>query len=283
MQNNVIVINKKVGETPLECIQNVRKNDPNLNNLPITYAGRLDPLAEGLVILLIGDEVYKKDEYLNLPKEYELDILFGFATDTYDLMGLVIKSNDIKKLFNKHTKLANELPERSSDDGEGSRCQTISNSSFTSSTLEIVKILPNFIGKIDQKYPKYSSRTVNGKPLFMWARDGKINEIDIPSHKVNIENIEIIKESEILGSKLLEKIEDNIGRVKGDFRQKEILEIWHQYLDNNNEKFKLLKIRVSCGSGVYVRVLANDIGKSLGVPALALHIKRTKIGKFSLK
>ncbi len=244
---NVLKIYKKKGETPLECIQNLKKNDENLKLLPMTYAGRLDPLAEGVLLVLVGDEVNKKDEYLKLPKEYEVDILFGFETDTYDVMGKVTESENTTE--------------------------------FNISNME--NILKNFIGTIEQSYPPYSSRPVNGKPLFAWAREGKLSEIEIPKHKVLIENIEILNQSEISGEDLLKKIINDIGLVNGDFRQKEIISLWKsKMLGKEKENFPILKIKVTCGSGVYVRVLAHDIGDKLNIPALALNIKRIKVGKY---
>ncbi len=251
MLDNVINIYKKAGQTPLDCINILKKEKDELRFIPMTYAGRLDPLAEGVLLILVGDECLKKDEYLSLPKEYEVDILLGFATDTYDEMGKVIKF------------------EKSED--------------FKNFATKIQKILPRFIGRIKQSYPPYSSRTVNGKPLFEWAREGKLEEIEIPSHDVFVENIEILEEESYLGSELLSKIKEDIGKVKGDFRQKEIINIWEKELINKyEEKYYVIKLRISCGSGVYVRGIANEIGEKLGVGALALKIVRTKVGDYSI-
>lgn len=264
--DKVIKIYKNKGETPLDCIKKYKLTNPSLAYLPITYAGRLDPLAEGVLILLVGDECLKKDEYLKLPKEYEVDILFGFTTDTYDLMGKVKTTPEI-------------LFERSSDEGDGNRGQTISNRLGD----EVSEILFQFTGKIKQKYPIYSSRPVKGKPLFMWAREGKLGEIEIPEHDVFVESINLIKESSINGENLLEKIESDIGKVKGDFRQEKIIKIWREILkDKKEEEFRIITLRISCGSGVYVRVLAYDIGQKLGIPSLALNIKRTKVGEYEI-
>lgn len=252
MENKVIIVNKRKGQTPLDVINELKNKDENLRYLPMTYAGRLDPLAEGVLIILVGDECMKKDEYNKLSKEYELTILFGFATDTYDVMG----------------KLGQIISNRSS-------------SSFVSPLQE--KLLNNFTGRFNQSYPPYSSRTVNGKPLWMWAREGKLDEIEIPSRVVFVEKIEIIGEDNISGDKLLEKIKEDIGKVSGDFRQEEILKCWGEELENESENhFKTIKLKVVCGSGVYVRGIAHELGKSLGIPSLALDIKRTKIGEFTL-
>jgi tRNA pseudouridine55 synthase len=276
MLTSIIVVNKKVGQTPLDCIIKLKRANPNMANLSMTYAGRLDPLAEGVLVILTGDECMKKDEYLKLSKEYEVDILFGFATDTYDVMGKVIQN----------TPPENEIFERSSDllaEVFGKLGQTISNSSFSGFASRIQKILPEFTGKFSQSYPPYSSRPINGKPLFQWAREGRLNEIEIPTHGVFVEKIEIIKENFIRGDNLLEKIKNNISQVKGDFRQEEIIKIWEDNLKNKKEeKYKIITLRISCGGGVYVRGIAHSLGEKLGVPALALRIVRTKVGEYKI-
>lgn len=266
MIDQIRIVNKKTGQTPLECINKLKKSEPQLTHLPVTYAGRLDPLAEGVLLLLIGDECLKKDEYLALPKEYEVTVLFGFSTDTYDLMGEINITSE--KLFEK--------PE---DMGDGSWRQTISNRLGD----EVSKILSQFTGKINQKYPIYSSRPIKGKPLYKWAREGKLNEIEIPSHDVYVEKIEIINEGEISCEKLREKIKKDIGSVEGDFRQEKIIKIWREILkDKKDDTYKTITLRISCGSGVYVRAIASGIGEALGVPSLALNIKRTKVGEYVL-
>lgn len=255
MSDNIRIVNKKVGQTPLECINELKKAEPKLAHLPLTYAGRLDPLAEGVLIILIGDECLKKDEYLKLEKVYEVDVLFGFATDTYDLMGKIINLDPAP--------LRAKL-----------------NTSFDEA---LYKILSQFTGRIKQSYPPYSSRTVDGKPLYQWAREGKLNEITIPSHDVFVEKIEIIKDGTIFGDKLLNKIKKDVSLVGGDFRQKEIINIWQDTLkEKKEENFKTITLRIKCGSGVYVRGIAHEIGQTLGIPALALHIKRTKVGEFGI-
>lgn len=255
MLKNVVIVNKNKGETPLDCIEKLKNSDPKLRNIPITYAGRLDPLAEGVLVLLLGDECHKKDEYLKLNKVYEVEILLGFTTDTYDVMGMV-----------KNTVASSEL--------------LFKRSSFEEAWEKIIK---QFTGRIKQSYPPYSSRTVNGKPLFMWAREDKLNEIEIPSHDVFIESIDLIGENTINGEKLLEKIKNDISLVKGDFRQAEIINIWNDTLkEKKEENYKTITLRISCGSGVYVRGVAHELGISLGIPALALKIKRTKVGEYHI-
>ncbi len=256
MVDKIINLYKKCGQTPLECINELKKNNSLLLNTPITYAGRLDPLAEGVLIALTGKECLNKNNYLSLPKEYELTVLFGFSTDTYDLMGKVVNKTSQEKLLFKN------------------KIDFIS---------KIKKAIPNLLGIIEQAYPVYSSRTVNGKPLFEWAREGRLNEIDIPSHKVRVDNIEIIKEDKINSKNLLKKIKEVVGLVNGDFRQDEIISIWGKILNEENKEYRTLKMKVSCGSGVYVRSIAYELGQMLGLPSLAFKIVRTKVGDYSIE
>jgi len=263
MEPKIVVINKKTGQTPLECIQELKKEHSNWKHLPMTYAGRLDPLARGVLLILIGDECLKKDEYLALPKEYELTVLFGFATDTYDVMG--------------------KVTEGSNDETPSPQSVSMGHSPLAGGE-ELTRVLSSFVGRITQAYPPYSSRTVGGKPLFQWAREDKLDEITIPSHDVFVDNIEILSLKSISGASLLKKISKDVGSVSGDFRQQEILELWTKHLADKKESiFQTVKLKIKCSSGVYVRSIANDLGKSLGIPALALDIVRTKIGDYLIK
>ena len=108
---NIIILNKKEGETPLESLENFRSKNSKYFNLPMTYAGRLDPMASGLLLILAGEEVKNKEKYLNLEKEYEFEVLFGFSTDTHDILGKVIsvrkvlaEKKEIEKEIKKHLK-----------------------------------------------------------------------------------------------------------------------------------------------------------------------------------
>src|SRR6266516_7262353 len=87
--DDLIIVNKPVGMTPLQAINEIKKHMPIVKNEKITYAGRLDPLAHGVLLLLIGEAVKKREEYLALPKTYEFEALLGIETDTYDILGYV--------------------------------------------------------------------------------------------------------------------------------------------------------------------------------------------------
>lgn len=249
---SLLVLNKEIGETPLECMERFRLSKGLDPLLPMTYAGRLDPMAEGVLLVLVGEECKNKDKYLGLDKEYEVEILFGFATDTYDILG---------KIKNKKLESKNGIQSE-----------------------EIKKELEKFKGKFVQEYPAYSSKTVDGVQLHTLANEGKLPD-EMPTKEVEIYDIEMLEEREIDSKTLLEEIKNKISKVKGDFRQSEILDLWQQNLGMSDvpKKFKIIKIKVVCSSGTYMRSLAHNLGTRLGVPALAYSIKRTKIGEYCIQ
>lgn len=246
----IIILNKKEGETPLEALENFRNRNPKYLGLPMTYAGRLDPMASGVLIILADGETKNKEKYLALDKEYDFQVLFGFSTDTYDILGKIVRQDLTTKIH-----LTKEELEK-----------------------EIKKNLKSFIGEIIQKYPAYSSKTVKGKPLFTYARCGE--DVKIPERKVFIKKLKLEKITKIDNKKLFKNIEKRIRKVQGDFRQIEILKIWEEYLSSGNRIFAVASFNIKCSSGTYVRTIANTLGNNIGIPALAFSIKRTKVGKY---
>ena len=90
-----IISYKNIGETPLDIVNKYRKP-----NCKYSFAGRLDPMARGQMIVLEGLECKNQDKYCGLDKIYEFEILFGFSTDTYDILGIVENYNFIEpKIF----------------------------------------------------------------------------------------------------------------------------------------------------------------------------------------
>jgi tRNA pseudouridine(55) synthase len=262
--NEVLNLYKQAGETPLECILRYKKNNPEYENVSMTYAGRLDPLAEGVLLVLVGEAVHRKEEFLNLKKEYEVEVLFGFETDTCDVLGLV---NDSIGLSSLRMRGSMDSRLHGNDNAEASGME---------------RILKNFIGKNVFEYPQYSSKPVNGKPLFSLARSGELEGVEIPKREVEIYNLEILNWREINSKDLLKDIEEKIAKVSGDFRQEEIISKWKEVLESVDENFQIVKIKAEVSSGTYMRTLAHEWGKALGVPALAYHIVRTKIDSYGL-
>lgn len=245
-----ISVYKKRGETPLECLHRLRQEKPELLIETLSYAGRLDPMAEGLMIVLVGKEENKKREkFLGLDKVYEIEILFGISTDTGDILG---------RITNYELGIKNLDKER------------------------FQNVLRKMEGKQIQHYPIFSSKTVLGKPLFEWARENRLDEIEIPAREIEIYKIKEMGWKHVSKEKVLENIIENVLKIKGDFRQKEIIKKWQEIVGNfkNNFEFPVIKLRVHCSSGTYMRILASLIGEGITCPALAYSIKRIQIGNF---
>jgi tRNA pseudouridine(55) synthase len=277
---NFKIIHKKVGETPLEAIERFRAGHSeyaDLASVPMTYAGRLDPMAEGKLLILIGDECKNKEKYLGLDKEYEVEILFGVDTDTHDVLGRILKVNTCAKAAENFSKnyVQNDLQNKLQNN------------------------VQKYVGKFEQKYPAFSSRTVGGKALHVHARAGTLpedgddldssNSSNWPKKSVEIYSIEVLEICSKIGNVVATQAIENIGQLKekveGDFRKKEILQDWGDFEKKYGEAlFTIIKIRVACSSGTYMRSLAkrmgDDIGGDTSIGALAFSIVRTKIGEY---
>ena len=242
----------------MDAIKTLKEKYPELKDEKMTYAGRLDPLAEGALLILAGNAVHEKEKYLKLDKEYEGEILFGFTTDTYDILGLPKK---IKTTPYRHSM----------------------------SIVEIRNDLNKFEGEISLPLPPYSSYKIKGKPLFQWSREGKLNKIEIPTQKTKIHSAELLSLDKISGQKLLETIKQKINLIQGDFRQKEILKKWQEKMlptlsdSKNKEAFWVAKIKIACSSGTYIRAVAFEIGKKMKTGGVILSLTRTKVGDFEIK
>ena len=241
----MILTYKNTGETPLQALERVRMENGIALETPMTYAGRLDPLVEGLLVILVGEECKTKDDYTNLDKVYEFEILSGFSTDTYDLLGLVtahafgaqIDIELVKKYLEENKKV------------------------------------------VTQKYPPYSSKTVDGKQLHQHAREGSHPEV---MHEVELKAWEFLGERTLTGTEVLKSIKGRISLVSGDFRQEEILKTWRDvFVAAPDQTFQITKWKVTVSSGFYIRQLVEDIGTHCGVPTVTFHIKRTQIGNWT--
>lgn len=213
--------------------------------MPTSHTGTLDPMAEGVVKIIVGDDSRNKEKYISEDKTYHFKFLFGFSTDTHDGLGLI---KDIKN------------PKNLSEE----------------SVIEEVKL---FKGKYHQKYPNFSSKKIQGKSLWQYEREGlKVPEIFIDGE---IKNIEIIKFENIESTNVLEKIKNQISYIFGNFRQSEILNKYSESLFP--EYFKFLEIEVVMTRGLYVRGLARDLGDRLNYPCIILDLVRIKDGDTEIR
>lgn len=183
---------------------------------------------------------------------------------------------------------------------------------------QLSDLIPQLVGKHQQAYPPYSSPRVNGKPLFQWAKDGKLEEITIPTISIQIFDLQIVQqgpaisetravpsqqESEVASNLSLEQkltrrtfvltidefekvIVDRISRVtSGDFRQAEIIAKWKHLLHHefpSDTLFPVITFVAQVSSGTYIRSLAHQMGEKLQSGGVAFDIFRTQVGNYSI-
>lgn len=236
---------KQRGETPLECIQRFAKKTPELKKQKMTYLGRLDPLAEGVLLMASGEDVKRKEEFLELDKKYDFAALFGFATDTYDILGKIMRVENLKNF----------------------------------SENEIRKAASIYVGEREQKYPEYSSKMIARKK-------NEAISMETTSKKITIYEIQFHGLDTLNGKELFGRLLMDISRVKGDFRQHEILTLWKEMIfgsgNRPSRQYYLGRFSAHVSSGTYIRSLVNDMGNTLGCGATTLSIKRVRVGDYGI-
>ena len=235
----MLLIDKKVGETPLELLDRVRKEKPELENKTLSYAGRLDPMAEGQMLVLVGDKENKeRKKYMGCDKEYLATFLVGISTDTGDILGLINKEQltQIDKDF-------------------------------------IEKQVSNLKNITTQTYPWFSGKAIDGIKLFDHFKAGN-TEMIRPSRSVTIKKSNLVSISKMSTEELENYITKSVGKVHGDFRQKEVLNHWDNFFHKNTtEEFSVIKIKFLVSSGTFIRGLCEEFA----FPVTLLRLNRTKI------
>lgn len=251
-----VVLEKAVGETPLQCVEKWRAAHPQYAGVPLAYAGRLDPMASGKLLVLIGDECKKQKDYHGLDKEYEFSVLFGVSSDTGDVLGVIQPSE--------------------------------TNTNVNISKLE--QIADELIGPITLPYPHFSSKTVQGKPLHTWTLENRLEEIQIPTisstiYKLRPTSIEEKSRDEIARSALtkietIPTVTDERKSLGNDFRRADVRKDWQEFKANTNlaERYTIASFSCIASSGTYMRSLAEIIAAELGTSGLAWNIHRTALG-----
>lgn len=153
MTSGILLIDKSTGMSSGKCVYQARKK---LGIKKIGHAGTLDPLATGLLPLLINKATRVSDFLMDEVKIYETLAFFGQKTDTQDITG--------------------EILEKSSK-------------TFEKKDLEKA-IKENFLGEIFQTPPMYSALKQNGKKLYELAREGKI--VERKQRRIKVYDFEIL-------------------------------------------------------------------------------------------
>ena len=185
----ILVINKPKGFTSQDVVSKVKRI---LNAKKAGHTGTLDPLATGVLPVLIGNYTKLSKYLIEHDKIYRAKIKFGEKRETGDLEGEVIEKSEVK---------VNDIE-------------------------KIKSVLSSMIGKQMQTPPMYSAIKVNGKKLYEYARSGE--KVDVPPREIEIYKLDFIDfneekqilEIEVSCSKgtyirtLCEDISEKLGTVR---------------------------------------------------------------------
>lgn len=238
-----------------------------------THTGTLDPMAEGVLIILSGDDRYKKQDLGDVQKTYQFEILWGIKTDSQDLLGLITEQkyneeSSIEKVYSKKEKKSIEF---------------------------LDNYLSKYVGKINQKLPRFSAKRVKGKSAFDLAKSGA--EMEDYFRAVEIFEAKVLSLNTISKEELKDTIIKKINNVEGNFRQEEVLAGWDEFfasldkdnnsnsgLENNSQdNFYISKCEIIASRRTYIRALVRDLSDDLNIPATTFSIVRTKNGKYSIE
>ena len=152
--DGIIIINKEKNWTSNDVVQKIK----GIFHEKVGHTGTLDPLATGVIPILVGKGTLLSKYLVNHDKEYIATIKLGEKSSTGDSEGEILEQKNV-------------------DD-------STLDEAFVKSTLK------TFEGTITQIPPIYSAIKINGKKLYEYARKGQ--DVDIPTRNIEIYEIELI-------------------------------------------------------------------------------------------
>jgi len=155
--DGMLLIDKPAGITSHKVIELIRKK---LGIKKVGHAGTLDPLATGLLVIMLGKATKLSNQLISRSKTYEVEMKLFLETDTGDITGKIIKS---------------EKPQ-----------------AFTENQIQAVVNLFNDY-EYWQKPPIYSAIKIRGRKLYQYARKGI--PVEFPPRLVKIEKIKLLNYS----------------------------------------------------------------------------------------
>lgn len=174
----------------------------------IGHGGTLDPMATGVLPILLGGATRLMEHVIGGRKTYVAEATLGVCTDTLDAHGNIV--------------CRTEIPE-------------------TITVEKIRKVVSKWQGTVMQKVPSFSAVKKNGRRLYSLARAGCPPE-ELPSREVTIHSLDVLE--------------------------------WSP---------PVLRLKIKCGKGTYIRQLADDIGEELECGAHLSSLKRIRVGSLTIE
>lgn len=161
MLHEIQLIDKPIGFSSFQIVRIFKKHYKKVG-----HAGTLDPIASGLLIILIGKATHKFNEIQNYEKHYTGEMILGVVTDTFDMSGRIIKKMSTAQMC------------------------SIREDIVRLSINELDEIASSFVGKIEQIPPRFSAIKQDGKKLYELSRKGQ--DVQPKKRKVFVESFHII-------------------------------------------------------------------------------------------
>ena len=149
--DGIVLLNKSRGISSFKAINKLKWI---IGSSKVGHAGTLDPIAEGLLIVMINNATKFSDNLMKRDKEYFVELELGYETDTYDIAG------EITEKYEGNINISDE---------------------------KIIEAVNSFAGEIMQVPPMYSAIKINGEKLYELARKGI--EVEREARKVKIYSI----------------------------------------------------------------------------------------------
>ena len=151
--NGILIVNKSDGFTSRDVVNKLSKV---FNTKKIGHTGTLDPIAKGVLVVVLGKYTKLCEDLTQTYKEYIATFKLGILTDTLDITGNIIDEKSVNV-----------------------------------SEEKIRNVISNYKCIYDQEVPIYSSVKINGRKLYEYARNGE--EVTLPKREVDIKSIEVLE------------------------------------------------------------------------------------------
>ncbi|WP_205478411.1 tRNA pseudouridine(55) synthase TruB [Sphingomonas arenae] len=230
-----IILDKPVGLGSTQAVGAVKRavREAGLSKTKVGHGGTLDPLASGVLPIALGEATKLCGRMLDATKAYDFTIRFGEETSTLDAESEVIARSDVRP-----------------------------------SMEQVLGVLPQFTGEIEQMPPAYSALKVDGRRAYDLARAGE--DVALKSRRIVVHSLSV-----------------QSGRSRGpnSSEGEEGLGSAPQGLSTSLEANGLSDVTLSAtvSKGTYIRSLARDIAWVLGTVGHVTMLRRTKAGPFTLE
>lgn len=248
----ILNIYKPKNWTSFDVVAKVRNK---FRTRKVGHAGTLDPLAEGVLLVLTDTDTKKQSQFMFLEKEYKAKIALGVTSPTYDLEGPLESVVPLEVISTIYQEV-------------------------------IEKELVKFVGNISQTVPPYSAVKVSGTPLYRLTRKNSDNVTAcLPVKRVFIKNIvttgfklyalnDLLSDTAFATSHARRQISTTNSKLPDSQLQN---------ISWQNLQVPVVSCTITCSKGTYIRSLAHDLGQNLKTGGVLVELVRSKVGNYSVE